>query len=260
MDGEQLALLSPEARSRAGKRKSPDGLATTNVIMSAYVATNEEVFPKILALHVPAGSIIADVTYGKGVFWKRVDLSRYTLHGTDLQQGVDCRKLPYTEASHDCVVLDPPYMEGLFRRSRDHLAGAGSYRAFREHYSNGEETQAGPKYHAAVLDLYCQAGQEAYRVLKPGGVLIVKCQDEVSANMQRLTHIEIINAYEPYGFYAKDLFVIVRPNRPGVSRLIKQEHARKNHSYFIVFVKIVPGRSRRATGRAQRQKAAAMAK
>ncbi len=62
-------------------------------------------------------------------------------------------------------------------------------------------------------------------------------QDEVSANRQHLTHVEIINDYQSIGFYAKDLFVLVRPNRPAVSRMKKQVHARKNHSYFIVFVK-----------------------
>ena len=53
--------------------------------------------------------------------------------------------------------------------------------------------------------MYFKAGAEAYRVLKHDGVLIVKCQDEVSANTQRLTHIEIINHYSQMGFYAKDL-------------------------------------------------------
>ena len=85
---------------------------------------------------------------------------------------------------------------------------------------------------------------EARRVLKPNGVLIVKCQDEVSANRQRLTHVEIINRYEANGFYTKDLFVVVRRNRPAVSRLKKQAHARKNHSYFLVFVKLPAGKRR----------------
>ena len=75
-------------------------------------------------------------------------------------------------------------------------------------------------------------------------MLIVKCQDEVSANRQRLTHVEIINEYESIGFYTKDLFVLVRTNRPGISRLKKQSHARKNHSYFVVFVKIPKGKTR----------------
>ena len=37
--------------------------------------------------------------------------------------------------------------------------------------------------------------------------------------------------------YTKDLFVIVRSNRPVISHLKKQVHARKNHSYFLVFIK-----------------------
>ncbi len=220
------------------KRKSPSGIATTDVVLSAHVARNAEVFAQVARLHIPNGSIIADVTYGKGVFWQRIAPNDYTLHPSDIKSGVDCRKLPYANSSHDCVVLDPPYMEGLFRRSKGHLAGAGSHATFRDHYSNGSETTDGPKYHAAVLDLYFKAGREAHRVLREGGVFVVKCQDEVSANKQRLTHVELINEYTKMGFYAKDLFVVVRQNRPNVSRLLKQEHARKNHSYFIVFVKM----------------------
>ena len=138
-------------------------------------------------------------------------------------------------------------MEGLFRKSEDHLAGGGSHAAFRDRYSAGLATADGPKWHDAVLDLYFRAGREAVRALKPNGVLIVKCQDEVSANRQRLTHVEIITAFEPMGLYTKDLFVVVRTNAPGVSRLKKQVHARKNHSYFLVFVKSPPKRPRRAS-------------
>jgi DNA modification methylase len=89
-----------------------------------------------------------------------------------------------------------------------------------------------------------KAGAEAFRVLKDGGIMIVKCQDEVSANRQWLTHVEIINHYEALGFYTKDLFVVVRVNKAGISRLKKQAHARKNHSYFLVFVKIPKGKKR----------------
>lgn len=233
---EQLRLYSGVATA-ANKRKSPDGIVTSDLICTAHVGANEELFPRILDLHVPPDSVVADVTYGTGIFWKKVSQTKYKLKATDISTGVDCRDLPYGDETVDCVVLDPPYMEGLYRRSRSHLAGHGTYAAFRETYSNGEETKAGPKYHEAVLDLYFRAGREAYRVLRRYGVLIVKCQDEVSANTQRLTHVEIITEYQKIGFYTKDLFVLVRPNRPAVSRLLRQEHARKNHSYFLVFVK-----------------------
>ncbi len=243
---EQLKLYSHDHQSPS-KRKSPDGIVTSDLVCTACVGTNEELFPTVLDLHLPPGSAVADVTYGTGIFWKRVPRGRYLLKATDISTGVDCRNLPYRDGTLDCVVLDPPYMEGLHRRSKSHLAGRGSYAAFRTTYSNGEETLGGPKYHDAVLDLYFRAGKEAYRVLREYGVLIVKCQDEVSANTQRLTHVEIINEYESFGFYTKDLFVLVRPNKPAVSRLIRQEHARKNHSYFLIFVK-TGGRKPRGKG------------
>lgn len=237
------------------KRKSPDGVATTDIILSAHVANNAEVFEQLARLHIPAGSDVADVTYGKGAFWKAIPAGRYKLHPTDIQTGVDCRKLPYKDDSMGCVVLDPPYMEGLYRKTKDKLAGAGTHAAFRENYSSGEATTEGPKYHAAVLALYFAAMREAARVLRNRGVLVVKCQDEVSANQQRLTHIEIINEAATMGFFAKDLFVVVRQNRPGVSRILKQVHARKNHSYFIVFVKLSHGQSGRVTPKVPRSKA-----
>ena len=228
-----------------GNRRIQGGIATSDVVQSAFVSGNAEVFPQILSLHVAKGSKIADVTFGGGVFWKNVDLSDFTLLPTDIAHGVDCRALPYEDGSLDAVVLDPPYMEGLLRGNVDHKAGGGSHAAFRQYYSNGDESNQGPKWHAAVTDLYFRAGAEAFRVLKDDGVLITKCQDEVSANRQWLTHVEIINHYESLGFYTKDLFVTVRQNKVGVSRILKQVHARKNHSYFLVFVKRVK-RSKKA--------------
>ena len=239
-------------------RKSPNGIPTTQLVLTAYVATNAKVFPDILTLHVPHGAVIADVTYGKGVFWKHVPKDHYQLLSSDIDTGTDCRALSYNDATLDAVVLDPPYMEGLYRRVKTHLAGAGAYHPFRAYYSNGETTNDGPKYHAAVLDFYFRAGQEAYRVLRPHGILIVKCQDEVSANTQHLTHIEIINNYESIGFHTKDLFIVVRPNQPGVSRLLKQVHARKNHSYFLVFVKAPLHLSKHASALPQSDQATEM--
>ena len=120
-----------------------------------------------------------------------------------------------------------------------------SHDAFEKYYANnGSGGQTKRKYHDAVLDLYIEAGAEAHRVLRERGVFIVKCQDEVCANRQRFTHVEIMNAYEEMGFVAEDLFVVVRKNRPGVSRMIKQVHARKNHSYFLVFWKRGAGRGK----------------
>lgn len=225
------------------RKRIQGGVATSNVTLSAHIGGNEIVFPQILNLHVAPSSMVADVTYGKGIFWKNVPKDRYVLKASDIATGIDCRRLPYKDGSIDCVVLDPPYMEGLLRKHTDHMAGHGTHAAFRNTYSNGAGTNGNAKWHAAVLELYFKAGREARRVLRDKGVFIVKCQDEVSANKQWLTHVELINEYGSLGFYTKDLFVVVRTNRPVVSRLLKQVHARKNHSYFLVLVKVPAGKT-----------------
>ena len=214
----------------AKKRKSPDGVATNDLVFSAYVGTNDEVFPLVLSLYVRRGATVADVTYGKGVFWRSVPDGNYRLLATDLSTGVDCRKLPYEPGSLDCVVFDPPYM---------HTPGGTAHENHQnyEAYYRNNQADSLSKYHEAVLDLYFAAAREAWRVLAHGGFYIVKCQDEVCANRQRLTHVEIINELEKEGFVVEDLFVVVRNGRPGVSRILRQAHARKAHSYFLVFLK-----------------------
>lgn len=223
-------------RPRSGRRVVRNGAPTNDLVLSAHIDGNESVFPKILDLYVQPGSVVADVTYGKGVFWRNIPAGRYRLLATDIQDGVDCRNLPYGDGEIDCVVLDPPYM---------HSPGGTAHltqEPFEQYYANnGSGGQTGSKYHDAVIDLYRDAGKEAYRVLRERGVFIVKCQDEVCANRQRFTHVELMLAYEDIGFVTEDLFVVVRNNRPGVSRTVKQVHARKNHSYFLVFWK--PGKA-----------------
>lgn len=241
------------------------GAPTNDLVFSAYQGTNDRVFPLILSLYVPDGSHVADVTYGRGVFWRGIERARYHLYASDLRTtdlptgcrgGTDSRSLPYVDGAMDAVVFDPPYMHTPGGTAHN---GHQNYEAY---YANNVDAQMSrelrdvtaapgtretPKYHEAVLDLYYRSGREAWRVLRSGGVFIVKCQDEVCTNRQRLTHVEITVEYQRLGFVVEDLFVVVRSNRPGVSRLKgRQYHARKNHSYFLVYRK--PGRNSSCRG------------
>lgn len=236
--------VSEESKQSTLTGEEPEELTTDDLTLSAHEGGNAELFRKVLDLHVPTGSEVADVTYGKGTFWSDVPETAYDVHGTDIDpdrsptgESVDCRDLPYDDDSFDCVVFDPPYAEGYYRRQSDQLAGGGSHQSFREAYSNGEVLDTGgSKYHQAVLDVYFRGGREAARVLREDGTLVVKTQDEVSANTQELTHVQIIDFYErELGLYTKDLFVLVRPNTPHQTGMHNQIHARKNHSYFLVF-------------------------
>lgn len=215
------------------RRRVQGGVSSTDLVLSCRQSGNADIFPDILSLHVPAGSTVADATYGKGVFWRKVDKSKWRLLATDIKTGTDCRSLPYDDGCVDAVVLDPPYMEGGTRNT----AYSTGQSEFSDYYGIAKTTATEGRYHGAVMKLYLEAAAEAKRVLRQGGILIVKCQDEVCANKQRLTHVEIISALEKDGFVCKDLFVCMRTVRPCVSRIKKQVHARKNHSYFLVFVK-----------------------
>jgi hypothetical protein len=234
------------ARTAAGK-------STNDLVVSAYHGTNDQVFPEIMRLYAAPGARVADVTYGRGVFWRSIQPDRYQLVASDLKAdalpagcagGIDACALPYADASFDVIVFDPPYM---------HSPGGTAHNGhqnFERFYANnadapGSDEPAPPKYHEAVLDLYFRASREAWRVLVDDGVYIVKCQDEVCANRQRLTHIEITVELARYGFDAEDVFVLMRRQKPGVSRLKgRQVHARKNHSYFMVYRKPRPSRRR----------------
>ena len=222
-------------------KKAPRKPVPHRLVISAHTGLNAEIFPDVLRLHVKDGARIADVTYGKGAFWKFVPIGLYDTYFSDLNTGknglnasvrkMDCRKLTYEDASFDAVVLDPPYVASgktIF----------GSLPGFEEAYRNNVRVdQDGLKSHEAVLGLYVSAGIEAARVLKKKGKLVVKCQDEVCGGKQCLTHVEIINEYAKLGFICDDLFVVVRLGTVTVSRMNKQKHARKVHGYFLCFIK-----------------------
>lgn len=190
------------------------------IVLTATIGTNADLFPNILSLHVPEGSVVADVTFGKGVFWKNVDTSKYVLKASDLKDGIDFRDLPYEDGSIHALVLDPPYMHD----------GKTVHKALNKNYRNNHEPTTS---HASVIRLYAGGILEATRVLKKKGVIVVKCQDETESGKQRLSHVELIQVLELFGFEIVDLCVLVQDKVP-LMRHGYQKSARKNHSYAIV--------------------------
>jgi hypothetical protein len=88
--------------------------------------------------------------------------------------------------------------------------------------------------HKDIIELYKGGIREAKRVLRPGGMLWVKCKDEIEGGHQRWSHVEIYNAATDLGFYGLDLFVLVTQVPCGLRWRNGQRHARKNHSYLWV--------------------------
>ena len=90
----------------------------------------------------------------------------------------------------------------------------------------------------SLFHFYRDALVEAYRVLKPDGILIFKCQDKVSSGKQYWSHVFVMNEAVKVGFYPLDLFILLAKARLVADWQAKnQKTARKFNSYFWVFRK-----------------------
>jgi len=198
----------------------------TTMIYSSVCGNNDLLINQVVEFYVRAGSKIADVTYGKGVFWRKVNLKDYIFHPSDIltcpKTPYDFRALPYKDEAYDVVVFDPPYVHNPGQLIVD------------ANYKNRDTTRG--MYHDDILDLYASGMREAWRVLKQGGQLWVKCKDELESSTQRWSHIELFLIALELGFYAKDLFVLTQTHNP-IVQFKTQQHSRKNHSYLWVFEK-----------------------
>ena len=71
-----------------------------------------------------------------------------------------------------------------------------------------------------------------HRALRNRGILIVKCQDFVNGRRNYIFLEEILSLARDNNFQVLDLFILLAKSRP--IKMIKQQHARKYHSYFLV--------------------------
>lgn len=195
-------------------------------VFSTVIGNNDTLIKSVMRLYANKGDKIADVTYGKGVFWKGVDIDDYDFWPSDkvTREGAkyDFRNLPYADDSFDILVFDPPYCHNPGDMIVD------------DNYQNKSTTQG--MYHTDILALY-QAGMiEAMRVVKEGGTIWVKCKDEVESGWQRWSHIEIFATARELLLVPKDLFILLPQNNPVIQHK-SQKHSRKNHSFLWVFYK-----------------------
>ncbi len=191
-------------------------------VLTAKVGRNAALFEEIARLYIP-GRRVLDMTWGRGNFWNPCSLDRFDVVGMDLvtprDVQADLRHLPFKDESFDAVVLDPPYAKRVGTSIKASIAAP-----------YGLAHPQAPTGNAEVTFVYRQGATEALRVLTPGGILILKCQDEIESGKQRWNHVALLTLP---GFVCEDLFVLVQTSTPAM-RVPYQLHARKNHSYFIV--------------------------
>ena len=194
-------------------------------VISIVTGNNADLIRHVCRLYASPGDSIADVTYGNGSFWTKCGGLNIDVIGSDIStvpdRQYDFRDLPYPDGAFDVAVIDPPYTPTP--------AGLMS-----DHWYNGEAT-IGTGGYREIRQLYRDGVRECTRVVKPGGFVWVKCQDQVESGLQRWAHVDIFNDAIEIGLTGRDLFILHPDGSTPHQRWRTQHHARKRHSYLWVF-------------------------
>jgi hypothetical protein len=198
------------------------------IIYTVTIGDNADLIANVARLYLRDGDTVADVTYGNGRFWDKMDGRRFKLLASDIAPRVpqsvraNLRSLPYENASVDIVVLDPPYMH----HSGQHIT----------HKSYDPTMATKDLTHPEIVQLFRDGMTEAKRVLKTGRLLWVKVKDDIESGKQRRSSIEIYDIAMSLGLIDQDRFILVG-GMANPKRWQQQLHARKNHSELWVFRK-----------------------
>lgn len=197
-------------------------------IISSINYDEQEIIRDILYLHANGKYIDVDCCYSVGNFYKDgLPKPKYCFDKTPQVEGViqaTSDNLPLENESCEVVIFDPPFVMGQ-ATDRENVTTTGIIR--------GRFTDF--KDFAELKNMYSASLKEFYRILKPNGIVIFKCQDCTCGGKNHFTHSWVMYEALKYGFYPKDLFILFAKNRIDDGR--KQQHARKFHCYYWVFEK-----------------------
>jgi len=209
------------------------------ITLSAGVwANNAELIAACHTLgYVKTEHTVLDATYGRGVWWKvfrPLDLATNDLDpNTDADYAYDFRRFPtFWENTFDAVAFDPPYVSVGGRKT-------STIQSQHQRYGMAETPTTPEKLHRTLI---APGMWSCMRVLKPGGVLLQKCQNYISSGQLQPAAHWAYRTGVAAGFVLLDELCYVRPpgrqptkNLDGSAR--RQVHSRRNYSTLYVWQK-----------------------
>lgn len=185
---------------------------------------SDKILRDIMRLYNNSQPFDVDVTYSKGVMWRNLPqpIEKYDIapQSEDVIQA-SADKLPLSDNSRGSIMFDPPFM---FSQSPNN---PGRIKTRFTAFNSLDQ----------MLTLYENAMLEFYRVLWPGGIFVFKCQDGVSSGKNHFIHFEVEKYAREIGYNQLDLFILGSKRVMISSTWKTQQHARKSHSFFLVFEK-----------------------
>jgi hypothetical protein len=183
--------------------------------------TNGDLIADVARLgYLRSDDLTLDCTYGKGRFWSRWRPDRLIRFDLDQRKGLDgiadFRYLPFRTRCFDAVVFDPPYKLNGTPSGNDEDYGVHLPTRWQDRM--------------ALIEL---GTEECCMTVRPGGVLLVKCQDQVCSGQMRWQTDLVTEAAIDMGFDKVDRLDMPSYRQQPDGR--SQKHARHNSSQLLVF-------------------------
>ena len=197
---------------------------------SVWYGEDAELLEKLLAFYPRRRpQRILDATVNERRFWRG---SKRRVTGLDIDARLspdvvgDNMNMPFPDEDFDVVVYDPPHIPNQGKdKTKDFNKRFGL--VLRSPKENGYTfTHTFPPF-----------VREAFRVLRPEGILLCKITDYVHHHRYQWAHIELVNAARAVGFIPCDCIVKIRRGPIIDPKWKTAHHSRRQHCYWLVFRK-----------------------
>jgi hypothetical protein len=195
-------------------------VGSVTVLAATDWPTNADMIADVARLgYLRADWRTLDATFGRGRWWTKwrprhlvtVDRSK-----GDPQLRADFRNLPFPAGRFDVVAYDPPYkLNGTPGGEVDERYGVDTPTRWQDRHT-----------------LISAGINDCTRVLRPGGMLLVKCQDQVCSGHVRWQTREFADHAEALGLRLIDRLDMLGGREQPEGR--RQVHARRNLSSLLV--------------------------
>jgi len=211
-------------------KANPHRLSEYSPLPSVWFGDDAELLERMLSFYPrKRPRKILDATVNGGRFWRG---SKRPVTGMDIDPRhnpdivADNTNMPIDDASYDVVVYDPPHIPNQGRDNK---------KDFNERF--GLILRSSKENQYTFSHTFPPFLREAYRVLKPEGILLCKITDYVHHHRYQWAHIELIDASRQVGFTACDCVIKIRKGPIVDPRWKKAHHSRRQHCYWLVFRK-----------------------
>lgn len=202
------------------------GSAVTDFVLAAQDwNTNADLIADCARLgYLKSTDRILDPTFHRGLWWKKW---KPAWPGTLVinRNDHDFRAMPYPDGRFDAIAFDPPYVAQGGRST-------STVQDFLHRYGLFDCPQTPPLLQQLIND----GLTEMHRLVKPRGIVLVKCKDYVSSGRLWLgTHYTLTHALA-LGFTCLDRLEHTS-RKTGPQPRVTQVHARRNLSTLFVLKK-----------------------